>query len=138
MFTTKTKCHVNFFDTDLMGVSHHSNYIRWFEIGRVEFLREIGIDLNEMMNDGIMFPITKVDAEYHSPSHFDEIIEVQTTATALTRAKMEFEYKVMRDDELLVIGHTQTVFTDKVSGKIKRLPEKYFSLMRNVECKSEE
>ncbi len=135
--TIKTKYHVNFYDTDLMGVSHHSNYIRWFEIGRVEFLRSIGIDLNEMMNDGILFPITKVDAQYHSPSHFDEIIEIETTATALTKAKMEFEYKVIRDEKILVTGHTQNVFTNKETGKIIRLPEKYYNLLRVVECKSE-
>ena len=50
--TVKTLHRVKFYDTDVMGVVHHANYIRWFETGRVEFLRALGIDLNEMMNDG--------------------------------------------------------------------------------------
>ena len=55
--------HVNFFDTDAMEVVHHSNYIRWFEIGRVEFLRMANITLGELMDDGIVFPITAVSAK---------------------------------------------------------------------------
>lgn len=136
--TVTTKYRVNYYDTDMMGVSHHSNYIRWFEIGRVEFLRSIGIDLNEMMNDGYLFPITKVDAQYHSPSHFDDVIEIQTTATALTKAKMEFEYEIFCNDKLLVTGHTQNVFTNKDTGKITRVTDKYEELMRKAQCKSDE
>ena len=52
--------HVNFYDTDAMAVVHHANYIRWFEIGRVAYLRAIGITLTEMMDDGYVFPITDI------------------------------------------------------------------------------
>ena len=130
--TIKAKHQVHFFDTDTMGVVHHANYIRWFEIGRVEYLRSIGIDLNDMMNDGILFPITKIEAQYHSPAHFDEILEIETTAVALTKAKMEFEYRVLRsgEDTVLVTGFSQNVFTNKETGKITRLPDKYYDLMK--------
>lgn len=130
--TIKIQYKVHFFDTDTMGVVHHSNYIRWFEIGRVEYLRGIGIDLNDMMLDGILFPITKVEAQYHSPAYFDDLLEIETTAVALTKAKMEFEYKVFRngDDKVLVTGFTQNVFTNKETGKITRLPDKYYNLMK--------
>ena len=130
--TIKIQYKVHFFDTDTMGVVHHSNYIRWFEIGRVEYLRSIGIDLNDMMLDGILFPITKGEAQYHSPAYFDDLLEIETTAVALTKAKMEFEYKVFRngDDKVLVTGFTQNVFTNKESGKITRLPDKYYNLMK--------
>ena len=59
---------VNFYDTDAMAVVHHSNYIRWFEIGRVEFLRMLGITLNDMMEDGYVFPITDVKCKYLHPA----------------------------------------------------------------------
>lgn len=130
--TIRTKYQVHFYDTDTMGVVHHSNYIRWFEIGRVEYLRKLGVDLNEMMADGILFPITKVEAQYHSPAHFDDILEIETTAKALTKAKMEFEYKVFRsgEDKVLVTGFSQNVFTNKETGKISRLPDKFYNLMK--------
>ena len=57
--SVKTPLHVRFYETDLMGVVHHSNYIRWFEIGRVDFLRSIGIELQDLMNDKILFPMAK-------------------------------------------------------------------------------
>lgn len=123
----KTLHRVKFFDTDVMGVAHHSNYIRWFETGRVEFLRAIGIDLNEMMNDGILFPIVEVSAKFHAPARFDEELEIETTAEALTKAKMKFNYAIRRcgEEKILAEGTSTNVFTN--DGKICRLPEKYFS-----------
>lgn len=120
--------HVNFYDTDAMAVVHHSNYIRWFEIGRVEYLRSIGITLGEMMDDGFVFPITEVSAAYHSPAAFDDDLLIETTATALTKAKMAFDYRITRktDGKLLVTGHTQNVFTSRETGKITRLTPKYY------------
>ena len=127
-----TEHHVNFYDTDAMAVVHHSNYIRWFEIGRVEYLRAIGITLNELMEDGFVFPITEVRAKYVSPGKFDDMVQIETTATALTKAKMAFDYRILRksDGELMVMGHSQNVFTRQDTGKITRLPDKYYTLLK--------
>ena len=127
-----TEHHVNFYDTDAMAVVHHSNYIRWFEIGRVEYLRAIGITLNELMEDGFVFPITEVRAKYVSPGKFDDVVQIETTATALTKAKMAFDYRILRksDGELMVRGHSQNVFTRQDTGKITRLPDKYYTLLK--------
>ena len=117
---------VKFFDTDTMGVVHHSNYIRMFETGRVEFLRALGISLNEMMSDGILFPIVEVNAKFHSPAQFDDVLEISTIAEALTRAKMQFRYEIRRrgEEKILAEGSSTNVFTH--DGKICRLPEKFF------------
>ncbi len=125
--TIKTNLRVHFYDTDTMGVVHHANYIRWFETGRVEFLRALGITLSEMMSDNILFPITEIRAKYLSPARFDEELEIETTAVALTKVKMEFEYKIKRSEKILVEGFSRNVFTDMTTGKITRLPEKYFT-----------
>ena len=118
---------MKFYDTDVMGVVHHANYIRWFETGRVEFLRALGIDLNEMMSDGILFPIVEVGAKFHAPARFDDELEIETTAEALTKAKMKFNYVIRRrgENKILAKGTSTNVFTN--DGKICRLPEKYFS-----------
>ncbi len=125
--TVKTLYRVKFFDTDTMGVVHHSNYIRWFETGRVEFLRQLDITLTELMNDGILFPIVEVGAKFHAPAKFDDELEIVTTAEALTRAKMKFSYVIRRcgEEKILVEGTSMNVFT--FGGKICRLPEKFFS-----------
>ena len=122
------KHRVNFYDTDAMAVVHHANYIRWFEIGRVEYLRSIGITLVQMMEDGYVFPITDVSAKYVSPGHFDEELLIEVTPTALTKAKMAFDYRVLdvETGRVLVLGHTQNVYTSKETGHIERLSDKYW------------
>ena len=129
---TRTRHHVNFYDTDAMAVVHHANYIRWFEIGRVEFLRAAGITLNALMADGFVFPITEVQASYTASGKFDDDLVIETTPTALTRVKMAFDYRIPRetDGTVLVTGHTQNVFTSMATGKITRLPEKYYTKLQ--------
>lgn len=129
---TTVRHKVNFYDTDAMAVVHHSNYIRWFEIGRVEFLREAGITLNQLMDDGYVFPITEVSAKYVNSAKFDDELIIETTPEALTKAKMAFTYRILRasDDTLLVTGRTQNVFTSMDTGKIIRLPETYYNKLK--------
>ena len=131
----KINLRVHFYDTDLMGVVHHSNYIRWFETGRVEFLRKIGIDLNEMMSEGIVFPIVEISAKYHSPTKFDDELELEIIPVALTKVKWEFEYKIRKvgEEKILVEGFSRNVFTDLKTGKIIRLPEKYLAKLEKAE-----
>ena len=126
MFVT-TEYRVKFYDTDTFGVVHHSNYIRWFETGRVEFLRVLGIDLNEMMSDGILFPIIDIGARFHAPAKFDDELEIETTAEALTKAKMKFNYVIRKcgEEKILTEGTSTNVFTS--DAKICRLPDKYFN-----------
>ena len=120
--------HVNFYDTDAMEVVHHANYIRWFEIGRVEYLRRIGITLGELMEAGYVFPLFKVEAKFHSPGRFDDDLIIETTAEALTKVKMKFSYRIInsRTAELLVTGLSENVFTSKATGVITRLPERFY------------
>ncbi len=130
MITVQEK--VRFVETDMMGVVHHANYFRWFEMGRVEYLRQAGISLLEMMDDDIVFPITHVDCQYRSSAKFDDIILIETTMTEVSPVKMVFTYKVIRevDRVLLATGSTQNVFTNK-QGKIIRLPGTYFTNLKS-------
>jgi acyl-CoA thioester hydrolase len=91
-------------------------------------LRAAGITLGELMADGYVFPITDVSAKFLSPGRFDDVLVIETTPTALTKAKMAFDYRILRkgEDTVLVTGHTQNVFTSRETGKIARLPEKYY------------
>ena len=135
--SVKNFLRVHFYNTDEMSVVHHANYIRWFETGRVEYLREIGITLPELIEDGILFPITEIKAKYFHPAHFDDELEIETTALELTRVKMEFNYTIRRinDGKVLVKGFSQNVFTSAETGKISRLPDKYFSKLEQAMIK---
>ncbi len=125
---------VNFYDTDAMGVVHHANYIRWFEIGRVEFLRALGITLGDLMAAGYVFPLTDVSAKFVAPGKFDDELIIITRPTALTKVKMAFDYEVRRkkDNLLLVRGHTQNVFTNQKTGHIAKLPEIFYEKLQEA------
>lgn len=138
MFTTSLQ--VRFYETDMMEVAHHTNHLRWFEMGRVEFFRSCGISLWDMMNEGIVFPITKVSCEYKESARFDDIITVEVTVAKLTRAQCVFTYRLVReaDGALIATGETQNVFTDKETGKIIRLPDVFYKAMVAKAAKKEE
>ena len=107
MITIRDK--VRFVETDMMGVVHHANYLRWFEMGRVAYLRACGITLGELMEAGVIFPITEVRAQYKNSCTFDDDFEVQVEMSGFNKAKMEFDYRVirLRDGAVAVEGHTR-------------------------------
>ncbi|MBQ8918867.1 MAG: acyl-CoA thioesterase [Acidaminococcaceae bacterium] len=118
---------VRFEETDLMAVVYHSRYLPWLEMGRVAYLRACGVDLNEMMAVGILFPIREINVKYKHSARFDDEYEVQTSMREFNRAKMVFAYKVtdVKSGKVFVEGTTTNVFTDK-NGKILRLPAEWF------------
>lgn len=122
---------VRFVETDMMGVVHHSNYFRWFEMGRVEYLRQAGVYLLDLMADNILFPITDVSCQYKSSARFDDYILIETVMIELSRAKMVFSYRVVREADRLLLaeGKTQNVFTNK-EGQIIRLAPTVFGKLQ--------
>ena len=118
---------VRFVETDLMGVVHHSNYFRWFEMARVEYLRAANVLLLDLIAADILFPIVDVQCQYRQPAHFDDTIRVEAVLVEFTRAKLCFGYRVLRDADsvLLAEGTTQNVFTN-TKGRIIRLPQLYY------------
>lgn len=119
---------VRFYETDLMGIAHHSNHIRWFECGRCEYLKQAGLDLLALFADGYSYPIKSVSCEYIEPIHFDDVITIETTLTKLTRAQMVFSYRIVRqaDGVLLAAGTSQNVFTHKETGQVARLDDAHY------------
>lgn len=118
---------VRFEETDLMGVVYHGRYLPWLEMGRVAYLRACDVDLNELMAQGVLFPIREVNVKYRHSARFDDEYEVQTTMEEFNRAKMVFAYKVVnvRDGTVFLEGRTTNVFTDE-GGKIVRLSGEWF------------
>jgi len=122
---------VRFVETDTMGVVHHSKYLHWFEMGRAALLRAGGYSLNDLMDAGILFPIAEVEVKYKNSCKYDDEYEVQTTCTAVTKIKLEFEQKVIRlsDGAVAAEGKVRNVFTDK-DGKIARIDNEWFNRLK--------
>ncbi|HEX7535210.1 MAG TPA: thioesterase family protein [Syntrophales bacterium] len=121
------RSHVNirviYADTDAMGIVYHTNYIKWFEIGRTELLRSVGIVYAEMEAQGYNLPLTEVYCNYLFPAKYDQIVVVETELEYLKRASMKFIYAIWDEDreKALVEGYTVHACTNNL-GKIVRIP----------------
>ena len=123
MFIYKRR--VKFYETDGMQVVHHATYLRYFEEARVEYLREGKLDLTELMDEGIVFPIVEVEVKYHQSARYDEVLLIKTYLRKVDRARLVFEYEVVSEKSgaLLTTGRTVNTYTDMHTGRIVRLPK---------------
>ena len=106
-----------------MGIVYHTNYIRWFEIGRTEFFRQIGVVYREVEEKGYTLPLTQVFCHYYLPARYDDLVLLQTDIAFVKRASMKFVYRIWdeRHEKFLAEGYTVHACTDR-SGKIVRIP----------------
>jgi acyl-CoA thioester hydrolase len=116
---------VRYAETDKMGVVHHVNYLAWFEVGRCEWLRNLGWSYHDMEAEGTSLPVIEACCEYRQPSRYDDEIEVRTRAVLLSPVRVKFTYDIVRRADAVVAacGHTIHAATD-AGGKPRRLPER--------------
>ena len=109
-------------DTDLAGVVYYANYLRFIERGRTDALRDLGIDQSAMKRDqGLVFVVTRLEADYLSPAQFDDRLEVTTAVARLRGASVEMAQEVRRDGVTLFRALVTVACMD-LSGRPKRLP----------------
>lgn len=110
-----TTIRVRYKDTDQMGVVYNGNYFTWFEIGRVEFLRNLGIRYLDLEKMGVYTAVAEAYCKYIKPARYDEEVVIKTKIRRLTNVRIEFEYSLYRkeDNELLATGYTVHAFVDK-------------------------
>ncbi|MGH7795711.1 MAG: acyl-CoA thioesterase [Candidatus Binatia bacterium] len=107
-----------------MGVVYYANYLRWFERGRSEFLRQIGLPYSVIEREGVHFPVVEVTCRYAQSARYDEVIQIQTELPELGRASLSFEYRIRREGEnaILATGTTKHASIDS-AGQIIRIPQ---------------
>lgn len=123
-----SKIRVRYAETDRMGVVYHSNYLVWFETARIQMLDQIGMPYSEIEARGLYLPVLTVSAEYKSPARFDDNLEIHLFLKKKPRARMHFNYEVLRGDELLAIGDSSHGFMDR-SCKGQRPPDDLIKLL---------
>lgn len=122
MIHSVTKIRVRYAETDRMDVVYHSNYLVWFETARIQMLDEIGIPYREIEARGLFLPVLSVSAAFRSPARFDDRLDVHLHMKQKPRARMHFDYEVLRDSELLATGQSSHGFMDR-QGRAQRPPE---------------
>lgn len=121
--STRVRVQVRYGETDKMGVVYHGNYLRFFEVARVEILRGVGYPHRKLEESGLFFVVSEIGAKYVSSAGYDDTIEIHGWIADLGKASVRFEYegKLAPEGKLLVTGHTVLACVDR-NGKLCRLP----------------
>ena len=133
-FHSEARVRVRYAETDQMGVVYHANYLVWFEVGRVELMRSIGLEYKRLEADhGCMIAVVDVAARYRSPARYDDEIAVRTSIEALRGPVMKINYDVVRvaDETLLCNGSTTHIVVGRDMLR-RNLPEEYEKAFRNL------
>lgn len=118
---------VRYAETDQMGVVYHGNYAQYFEMGRVEWLRNMGVSYKWMEENGVMLPVVSLTMNYKKPARYDDLLTVKTILKSQTSVKIEFDYEIYSEaNELLTTGYSMLVFVDMKTGR-PMLPPDYVS-----------
>lgn len=112
---------VQYYETDQMQIVHHSNYIRWFEEARTDFLEQAGFGYDRFEKEGIISPVLEVHAKYHTMTRFGETVNIKVTMTNFTGLKFTIEYVISDSvtDEIRVTGRTEHCLLDKENKPIR-------------------
>jgi acyl-CoA thioester hydrolase len=128
----ETRLRVRYAETDQMGVVYHANHLIWFEVGRVELLREMGFSYRDMeRKDGRFIAVAEVQCRYRAPVYYDEEVVVRTRLKKVRESVVIFSYELVRADDrtLLAEGETTHIVTDSTM-EVAALPEKYLTVFR--------
>jgi acyl-CoA thioester hydrolase len=127
----QTTYRVIYGDVDSMKVAYYANYLRWFEIGRTELIRHLGLPYAEIEAQGYLLPVTETYCKYVKSARYDEILWINTGIGFVRKASMRFDYRILNPEkDLLVRGYTVHACVD-LEGKLVRLPEALFPLLEN-------
>ncbi|PCI96549.1 MAG: thioesterase [Flavobacteriales bacterium] len=136
MYTSTTKVRVRYSETDMMGYCYYGNYATYFEVARVEAIRQLGFSYRQMEDDGIALPVLEFAIKYFKPAFYDDELMIETTITEVPKARIHFTYKTFNTEGVLLNeAKTSLVFINKKTMKpcsapadfIKTL-EKHFEL----------
>jgi acyl-CoA thioester hydrolase len=118
---------VRFAETDAQGIVYYANYFVWFEVGRVNYLREVGFDIPRREKEGITFVIAEARCRYHASARFDDPILVRTWVSQVRQRSFTFSYQVINQETgiLLAEGETVQVMMDPKTFRPIRIPDEF-------------
>lgn len=114
MAVNETEIKVRYVETDQMGIVHHSNYFAWFEVGRTEFIKQLGMTYSEMEANGVFLPLVGCGSTFKIPARYEDELIIRTSIERLNFVKIQFKYVIIRkiDSKILAEGFTLHAFVD--------------------------
>jgi acyl-CoA thioester hydrolase len=124
MYITETILQVQYYETDQMGVVHHSNYIRYYETARTNFIKSLGISYRQLEESGTLMPIINVSCKYIQPATYDETLTIKTFLKELPTSRITFYYEIYNQAGMLINeGQTILAFINQETQRPCRTPE---------------
>lgn len=114
---------VRYSETDQMSFVYHGNYVKYFEIGRITWLKKLGISYKKMEEDGIFLPVIELKINFKKPALFDDKLIVKTKLIRTPSYMIEFDLEIKRDDQVITFGYTKLIFLNSKTNKPMRCPE---------------
>jgi acyl-CoA thioester hydrolase len=132
MFTSETRLRIRYAETDPMGYAYYGYYAMYYEVARVECLRQLGMTYKELEAQGTMMPVLENNSKYYSPALYDDEIRVVTFIRNKPSVRIKFEHDIYNSDgKLIHQGETMLAFVNKKSGKPCRPPEVFINLLHS-------
>ncbi len=124
MYTFDVPIRVRYGETDKMGYVYYGNYALYFEVGRTEMLRSLGMSYREFEDQGILLPVRTLNVRYLEPAHYDDLLTIRITLKELPAVRIHFFYEVYNEQNILLSeGETVLVFVDESTRKPRKAPE---------------
>ncbi|MCB0506044.1 MAG: acyl-CoA thioesterase [Cyclobacteriaceae bacterium] len=130
MYSTETEVRVRYSETDQMGYVYYGNYAAYYEVGRVEALRSLGMSYRSLEESGIMMPVLESHSKYIKPARYDDLIRLQIIIPTLPTSRITFEYKLFLEETLVHEGSTTLAFVNMETGRPMRAPEAMIHLLK--------
>lgn len=131
MIRTETTIRVRYVETDAMGFAHHSNYLAWFELARIEMLKTIDLSYKELEREGHFLPVLEASIKYKKPARFEDELTIVCHVREVPKLRIHIAYEVFRDGTLLSTGSTDHAFINK-SGLPTRPPQHFVERFKNA------
>lgn len=130
MYSKETEVRVRYSETDQMGYVYYGNYAAYYEVGRVEALRSLGMSYRSLEDSGIMMPVLESHSRYIKPAKYDDLIRMQIIIPTLPTSRITFEYKLFLEETLIHEGSTTLAFVNMETGRPMRAPEAMTDLLK--------
>lgn len=124
-----SRVRVRYAETDQMGVAYHANYFVWFEVGRTDWLREVGLTYRQLEAEGLFLPVIEAHCDYRASARYDDDVDVRTTARLVSPARVGFDYEITGPAGRLAAGATVHATLDR-QGRPVRVPARIKELMQ--------
>jgi len=124
MYSHETIIRVRYGETDKMGFLYYGNYAQYYEIGRVELIRSLGVSYKSMEDSGIMLPVIDLAIKFIKPAYYDEVLTLKTSLPELPGVRIHFTYEITNEqNEVINTGNTTLVFFDNNKGRPCKAPD---------------